>query len=111
MNIINWNHTDFSSFKTAILHENDSSKEIQITMPKDSEMKEHFAPFAISVQVLCGKIWFKIQDEEYTLNSLDMITVDPKIKHSLGAFENSIIRLSLSKLDDGLRLKNILKPK
>ncbi len=111
MSIISWYHNDFSKFKTTILYENEGSKEIQITMPKDSQMKEHFAPFAISVQVLYGKIWFRFQDKQLILNSLDMVTVEPKIKHSLGAFENSIIRLSLSKLDDGLRLKNILKPK
>ncbi|MCE3037047.1 cupin domain-containing protein [Helicobacter anatolicus] len=109
MQIIHWNHDNFEKFGTKILHENQSAKEIQITMPKDCVMKEHSAPFDISVQVLKGKIWFKIDQEEVVLNALDMVTLDAKIVHSLGAYEDSIVRLSLSKNDTAVRLNNILK--
>lgn len=109
MNIINWDVKNFEKFETKVLHENQSAKEIQITMPKDSVMKEHLAPFDISVQVLKGQIWFKINEESVTLNALDMISVDAKILHSLGANEDSIVRLSLAKNDTAIRLNNILK--
>lgn len=109
MQIINWNIKQFEKFQTKVLHENQSAKEIQIIMPKDSIMKEHQAPFDISVQVLYGKIWFKVEEEKFELNALDMIAVDAKIIHSLGAFEDSIVRLSLAKNDQALRLQNILE--
>ena len=109
MNTISWDIQNFEKFETKVLHENQSAKEIQIVMPKDSEMREHSAPFDISVQVLKGQIWFKVDDKNITLNPLDMICVNAKVLHSLGANQNSVVRLSLSKNDTALRLDNILK--
>lgn len=108
--VILWSDVTFEAQKVKIIPitENDSSKEIQILMAKDSVMKEHQAPFAISVQVLSGEIWFEVKDERLNLKALDMITLKAGIPHSLGGIKDSIIRLSLSKLDSIERVNSTL---
>lgn len=97
MHIITWQLSDFQGVRTQILQENKHSKEIQITMQKDSLMKEHKANFDITIQLLQGSVEFYLQGQSFTLKSLDMISVNAGIMHSLKALENSIIRLSLFK--------------
>ncbi|TKX29916.1 cupin domain-containing protein [Campylobacter estrildidarum] len=111
MKITQWNTTNFLSkeVKINVLIDNESGKEIQILLAKDSIMKEHKAPFTIHVQVLSGKIWFEVQGQKLQLNTLDMISLEANIPHSLGGLEDSIIRLSLSKFDSIQRVKTILK--
>ncbi len=86
------------------LLETESSKEIRIVMPKDAIMKEHKAPGAIVVQVLQGHIWFEVKGKKNEFKSGDMLALDAKVPHSLGGLENSIIRLTLSKIDDVKRV-------
>lgn len=107
--LISWSNDDFSTdVKISVLSENQSSKDIQIIMPKNSVMKEHKAPFDITVQVLKGCIDFGIDDKRLRLNELDMIAVLANVPHSLMANEDSIIRLNLSKKDDVSRVSKIL---
>ena len=61
------------------------------------------------VQVLSGKIDFSVGEDSTTLNTLDMVTLDPNIPHALIALENSIVRLSLSKNDDVSRVFKVLR--
>lgn len=91
------------------LLETENSKEIRIVMPKDEIMKEHKAPGAIVVQVLKGKIWFEVEGQRYEFESGDMLALDAKIPHSLGGLEDSIIRLTLSKIDHVKRVKDVAK--
>ncbi len=91
------------------LMETDSSKEIRIVMPKNEVMKEHNAPSAIVVQILQGKIWFEVNGERYEFESGDMLSLDAKVPHSLGGVEDSIIRLSLSKIDSVKRVIEVAK--
>ncbi len=86
------------------LLQTDSSKEIRIIMPKDAAMKEHKAPGAIVVQVLQGHIWFEVEGKKSEFKAGDMLSLDANIPHSLGGLEDSIIRLSLSKIDDVKRV-------
>ena len=110
MTIVSWDNVDFGNdIDIKVLAQNSATKEIQITMPKDSTMKEHKAPFDINVQVLCGKIWFEIGQDRLEMNTLDMISVEGGVPHSLGGLENSIIRLSLSKQDSKERVDSVLK--
>lgn len=95
--------------KIKALLETDNSKEIRIIMPKDEIMKEHKAPGSIVVQVLKGKIWFEVQGQKYEFGSGDMLALDALIPHSLGGLEDSIIRLSLSKIDDVKRVEEVAK--
>ncbi|PZT48164.1 cupin [Helicobacter valdiviensis] len=110
MKITNWNEIDFApkEVKINVLVENENTKEIQILLAKDSKMSEHKAPFAICVQVLKGKILFKVK-EEYELNALCMISLEANVEHSLYALEDSIVRLSLAKNDSAKRVSAVLK--
>ncbi len=91
------------------LMETESSKEIRIIMPKGEIMKEHKAPGAIVVQVLNGKIWFEVEGNKHEFKSGDMLALDAKVPHSLGGLEDSIIRLSLSKIDSVKRVLDVAK--
>ncbi|CAM2862116.1 cupin domain-containing protein [Helicobacter burdigaliensis] len=110
MKITDWSKADFAQnqVKINVLVESENSKEIQILLAKNSVMDRHKAPFAIHVQVLKGKIIFKV-DEEYTLNTLSMISLAPNVEHSLQALEDSIVRLSLAKNDSAKRVNAVLK--
>lgn len=107
---ISWNTQDFEQGKVKItpLVQNAFAKEIQILMAKDSVMKEHKAPFPISVQVLKGKIWFEVEGECFVLEALDMIALQANVPHSLGGLEDSIVRLSLAQSDSVVRVKTLL---
>lgn len=111
MRITKWSEVEFSpkEVKINVLIDDEKGKEIQILLAKDSVMKEHKAPFAIHVQVLSGKIWFEAKNEKFELNALDMISLEANVSHSLGGLEDSIVRLSLSKLDSIQRVNAVLK--
>lgn len=111
MQIIKWSDVKFEpkSVKIEVKAENDSTKEIEIIMAKDSIMKEHKAPFAIFVQVLSGEIDFDVSGTTHRLKSLDMISVGANIPHSLSAIKDSIVRLSLAKGDSVNRVSAVLK--
>lgn len=111
MEIISWQSADFQSeqVKVNVLAQNNSAKEIQILMAKNSVMKEHKAPFAISVQVLSGEVKFSVFDEAATLRVLDMVCLDALVPHSLHALKDSIVRLSLAKNDSIERVESVVK--
>lgn len=111
MEIISWQSADFQSeqVKVNVLAQNNSAKEIQILMAKNSVMKEHKAPFAISVQVLRGEVKFSVFDEVATLRALDMVCLDALVPHSLHALKDSIVRLSLAKNDSIERVESVVK--
>ena len=111
MQIIKWKEENFleNEVKVNVLSQNSNAKEIQILLAKDAIMKEHKAPFDISVQVLSGKISFGVLDKEFILNELDMISLKANEIHSLKALENSIVRLSLAQSDTIARVKDVLK--
>ncbi|WP_144673784.1 cupin domain-containing protein [Campylobacter jejuni] len=111
MKITNWSQVEFGSHevKINVLIDDESGKEIQILLARGSIMKEHKAPFAIHVQVLSGKIIFEVEKQKLELNTLDMISLDANVPHSLSALEDSIIRLSLNKFDKIQRVSAVLK--
>lgn len=108
MQIYKFNKTEFDGVNAKLLYEDKFSKEICLSMAKNSFMKEHFAPSPIKVQVLKGSIEFGVGDEKVILSQFDMIALDSMIKHSLKANEDSIIRLSLSLNDTFSRVKEVL---
>lgn len=112
MEKIVWDFDNFSDLNEVSINvktENLSTKEIQILMPQDSVMKEHKAPFNIIVQVLKGEIEFSVNNKIITLNSLDSISLESNVPHSLKALKNSIIRLSINKKDSVVRINAVLK--
>ncbi|MFC2346003.1 cupin domain-containing protein [Campylobacter sp.] len=110
MEKIVWQHNVFNGVAITKLFDGPNSKEIRINLEKGAQMKEHKAPGAIMVQVLSGKIDFSVGENNFILNALDMITLEPNVVHALAALENSIVRLSLSKNDDVSRVFRVLKP-
>ncbi|NLY03472.1 MAG: cupin domain-containing protein [Campylobacter sp.] len=97
----------FDSVKPKIVFESEFTKEICISMQKNSVMKEHKAPAAIIVQVLKGQIDFEVEGKSYDMKEFDAITLEANKPHSLTAKENSIVRLSLSKKDSFSRVKTV----
>lgn len=92
-----------------VLAENSLAKEIQILMPKDCIMKEHKAPFPITLQVLRGRIYFSVGNERCELSALEMVSLEANVPHSLSGIEDSILRLSLAKQDNKTRINAVLK--
>jgi len=90
---------------TQVILETSFSKEIRILLKNGQIMNEHKAPLPIIVHVLKGKIDFGVEGEILSLKKGDIITLESNISHDLTAKEDSIIRLTLSKLDDANRVK------
>lgn len=111
MQVVSWKNDNFESGKVLVhvLAQNSNAKEIQILMAQNSTMKEHKAPFDISVQVLRGELEFTVANETVTLKELDMISLKANEAHSLHALKDSIVRLSLAQSDTINRLQTVLK--
>ena len=80
------------------------SKEIRICMAEGNTMREHTAPGAITIMVLKGRVRIDSLEESAELLSGDMIYFDANVPHSLEAYEESVIRLTLSKNDSAKRV-------
>jgi quercetin dioxygenase-like cupin family protein len=93
---------------TKIILETSFSKEIRIVLKSGQIMKEHKAPFPIIVHVLEGTIDFGVLGEIKKLQKGAIITLEENIPHDLTALENSIVRLSLSKLDNASRVEKVI---
>ena len=91
----------------SLLLDTDFSKEIRIVFKKGQIMEDHQAPFAIIVQVLKGCIDFGVNNENNKLNEGDVISLKPQIVHNLTAVEESVVRLTLSKLDTLKRVESV----
>ena len=100
----------FNSNKPALslMLDTDFSKEIRIVFHKGQVMEDHQAPFAIIVQVINGSINFGLNDEVKIMNAGDIISLKPHEVHNLTAMEDSVVRLSLSKLDSLQRVEKVL---
>lgn len=111
MQVISWQNAKFQQEKITVnvLAQNASAKEIQILMAQDSVMKEHKAPFDISVQVLRGVVEFSVGDDTAVLKDLDMVSLKANETHSLRALKDSIVRLSLAQADTLARVQGVLK--
>lgn len=100
---------EFSNDKPVIksLLETDFTKEIRIAMKENQEMKEHKTPYPIVVELLQGQIVFGVQNQNYHLKKGDILTLEGNVPHNLIALEESIIRLTISKLDSLKRVEQV----
>ena len=93
---------------TKVILETSFSKEIRIVFKSGQIMKEHKAPFPIIVHVLEGTIDFGVLGEIKKLQKGAIITLEENIPHDLTALEDSIVSLSLSKLDNASRVEKVI---
>ncbi|MDO4225594.1 MAG: cupin [Bergeyella zoohelcum] len=100
---------EFNENKPAIkaILETDFTKEIRILMRKGQEMREHQTPYPIVVELLEGQIIFGAEGQEYEVKKGGILTLSGGIPHHLFAKEESIIRLTISKLDSTKRVEQV----
>jgi len=94
---------------TKVILETSFSKEIRILFKKGQIMKEHKAPYPIIVHILEGEIDFGIQGISNLLKAGFIVTLEGNVLHDLTAHEDSIIRLTLLKMDNPDRVEKVLE--
>jgi len=94
---------------TKVILETPFSKEIRILLSKDQMMKEHKAPFPIIIHVIEGEIDFGVQGTKHNLKKGAIFTLEANIPHDLTATIDSIVRLTLSKLDTSERVEKLVE--
>ena len=100
---------EFNENKPAIkaILETDFTKEIRILMRENQEMKEHQTPFPIVVELLEGEIIFGVEGQNYEVKKGDLLTLSGGVPHNHIAKKESVIRLTLSKLDSSKRVEGV----
>ncbi len=105
------NELTYNDEKPAItvLMETPLTKEIRIAMKAGQTMRDHKAPFPITVEIFEGSIEFGVDNELLTLGKGDLISLDSNVVHNLKALNNSVVRLTLSKNDDPGRVRDVVR--
>ncbi len=102
---------DFSqALVVTTMAETSFCKQIRICMQKDAVMKEHNAPRGISITLLQGSIRIELEEKQYELTTGDTLVLEARVNHSLYAYANSIIQLTLSQDDSARRVFSVLHP-
>lgn len=106
-----YNELEFTGerVKVSVVLESSFSKEIRIAFKEGQVMKEHKTPFPIVVHLLEGSIEFGVEGVKHQLKKGDILTLEGNVPHDLLALEESIVRLTLSKLDSAQRVEGVAK--
>ncbi len=92
-----------------LILETSFTKEIRILLKQGQIMKEHKTPFAIVIHLLKGEIEFGVDGVKTIITSGDILTLDGNVPHDLKALKESVVRLTLSKLDKEERVEDVAK--
>jgi len=101
----------FNEDKVAIsvLFETETTKEIRILFKKGQMMKKHQTSFPITVEIVDGAIDFGVENTIHELVKGDLVALKGSVPHDLTAKEDSVVRLTLSKLDTVDRVKKVIE--
>jgi len=91
----------------SVLFETETTKEIRILFLKGQEMQKHQTAFPITVEIVLGEIDFGVDGKVHSLVAGDIVALDGGIPHDLLAKEESVVRLTLSKLDNVKRVEKV----
>jgi len=91
-----------------VLFDTDFTKEIRILLKAGQAMKEHQSPFPIVVQIVEGKIDFGVSGVVQHLQKGDLVALEGNLRHDLQAVEDSVVRLTLTKMDNTARVKKVV---
>lgn len=105
-----YDHIEYDEHRPTVkvLIDNNNTKEIRISFREGQEMKEHKTKFPIVVEVVDGLIDFGVGNERLRLSKGKLIALEGNIPHDLRAEQDSIVRLSLSKLDQTSRVEQVV---
>lgn len=90
-----------------LIIESDFSKEIRISLAKGEEMKKHKTAYPIIIHLLEGEIDFGVNGERQLLKPGNIISLEGGVPHDLIALKDSVVRLTISKLDSMNRIERI----
>jgi len=104
-----YSNLEFKDNKPAIsvMLESEFTKEIRIAFKADQLMKEHQTPFPIVVEMVEGELDFGVEGKVLHLKKGDLLSLAGGVPHDLKAKSESVVRLTLSKLDTSDRVKKV----
>ena len=80
------------------IFQGDGVRVVRLNLAEGQVMKEHYTPASLLVQVLDGRVAFRVAGEELDLPTGAVIHVRPNEVHELQAYVDSHLMLTLSEV-------------
>ena len=93
----------------SVLFETETTKEIRILFRAGQVMAKHQTKFPITVTMVKGSLDFGVENDIHHLVEGDIVALQGSVPHDLNAKTDCIVRLTLSKLDDVDRVKQVIQ--